>query len=171
MKRIFIFLFTVVTLNSFSQVNQLNVGVNGGITVGNLEAVSSAAFGVDANYLFEIYEGISVGPSLNLLYFLTEDNNGVKPDPFIYLPVGGAVRFQSLSDVFYVGADFGFAVGLSPDGDNGGIFFKPMLGYNINESLKLNLFYSGVKKKLPTYGYVGLGITFDFLGSSNYYGY
>ena len=170
MKKIFFVLIVLLSVKSFSQ-EQLNLGVNGGITVGNLESVSTAAFGVDANYLFEIFEGLSVGPSLNFIYFLTDEVNGVKRDALMYLPVGGAVRFQAIDEKFYVGADFGFAVGIAPEGDNGGVFFKPLLGYKINDNIKLNLFYSGVKKRLPTYGYAGLGLVFDVFGSSNRYSF
>ncbi|SNR15683.1 hypothetical protein [Tenacibaculum jejuense] len=171
MKKIVLIIIIAFSFKSFSQSNELNVGVNGGITVGNLESVSSGAFGVDANYLFELFNGFSAGPSLNFVYFLTDEVNGFKPDAFMYLPIGAAVRFQSLTDRFFVGADFGFAIGISPEGDNGGIFFKPMVGYDITESIKINLFYSGIKKRQPTYGYAGIGLIFDVFGSSNQYSF
>ncbi|WP_442266275.1 hypothetical protein ACSIGC_00750 [Tenacibaculum sp. ZS6-P6] len=171
MKKIFLVLIVFLSLKSFSQGEQLNLGVNGGITVGNLESISSAAFGVDANYLFEIFENFNAGPSLNFIYFLTNEVNGSKPDALMYLPIGGAVRFKALEEKFYVGADFGFAIGISPEGDNGGVFFKPMLGYKVTNNVKVNLFYAGVKKNLPTYGYAGLGLVFDVFGSSNQYSF
>ncbi len=168
MKKIVFIIFILFSVVSFSQDNEFNIGVNGGITTGNLEDISSSAFGVDANYLFDIFENIKFGPSLNLIYFLTEEFNGVKPDAFIYLPIGGAIRFNSIGEKFYVGADAGYAIGISPSGDNGGIFVKPMLGYHINDKIGLNIFYSGVKKKRPTYGYVGIGVTYNVFGSNNY---
>ncbi len=168
MKKIFFVLVVLLSINSFSQENQFNIGINGGITTGDIKPISSAAFGIDANYLFKVFDGISLGPSLNFLYFLTDEVNGVQPDAFVYLPIGGAIRFQSLSDYFYVGLDLGFAIGISPSGDNGGLFFKPMVGYNVTENLKLNLFYSAVKKRQPAYSYVGLGIAFDIFGSNQY---
>lgn len=154
-----------------SQNADLNVGINGGVTIGNLDNVSRMAFGVDANYLFDVFDNVKLGPSVNFVYFLTEDNAGVKPDPFIYLPLGGAIRFSGENDDFYVGADGGFALGISPNGDNGGIFFKPMVGYNFNEKVSVNFFYAGIKKKKPTYGYVGIGVVFNIFKGGNYYSF
>lgn len=171
MKKIFLVFTFFLGLTCFSQQEKLNIGVNGGITIGNLKPVSSAAFGFDANYLFEVFEDLNIGPSLNFIYFLTEEVEGVKRDPYMYLPIGGAIRFQSIDDKFFVGADFGFAIGISPKGDNGGIFFKPMVGYNATDDLKVHLFYSGIKKRLPTYGYVGIGIAYDIFRSSSLYSY
>ncbi|WP_075340886.1 hypothetical protein [Tenacibaculum agarivorans] len=158
MKKIISIITLLLCLHSFSQENELNVGVNGGVTVGNLEAVSSIAFGVEGNYLFDIFDGISVGPSLNFLYFVSKENT---VDSNIYIPIGGAVRFNSFEEQFYVGLDLGYAIGISPEGDDGGVFFKPLLGYEVTDAFKINLFYSAVKKNSPTYSYVGLGVTYD----------
>ncbi len=167
MKRIIFILCVLFSIGSFSQENEFNVGVNGGITIGNIENVSSVAFGLDANYLFDVFENIKFGPSLNLLYFITEEFNGIKPDAFIYLPIGGAIRLNSFGENFYVGADVGYAIGISPNGDNGGVFIKPMLGYHVSDKIELNIFYSGVKKRKPTYSYLGLGLVFNVFGGSN----
>ncbi|MFY7669888.1 hypothetical protein ACOSP6_02245 [Tenacibaculum sp. MEBiC06402] len=171
MRKIFTLCLFVCMFNNlaFSQENEFNVGVNGGITIGNIEGVASAAFGLDANYLFDIFEGVKFGPSLNLIYFATQEENGVKPDAFMYLPIGGSVKFYSDGDDFYVALDAGYAIGISPEGDNGGIFLKPMVGYNINQNFNVNLFYSGVKKSGPTYGYAGIGLVFNVFGGNSYY--
>ena len=171
MKKVFaICFFTLVVSNVLlAQENEFNIGVNGGVTIGNIEGVSKAAFGLDANYLFNVFEGVKFGPSVNFIYFTTQEANGIKPDAFIYMPVGGSIKFHSDGDDFYVALDAGYAIGISPEGDNGGIFMKPMVGYNINQNFNVNLFYSGVKKRAPTYGYIGVGIVFNVFGGSSYY--
>ena len=171
MKKVFaICFFTLVVNNVLSaQENEFNIGINGGVTIGNIEGVSDIAIGLDANYLFDVFDGVKFGPSLNFVYFVTQEQNGIKPDAFIYVPIGGAIKFHNESDDFYVALDAGYAIGISPEGDNGGIFIKPMVGYNINQNFNVNLFYSGVKKSAPTYGYIGLGIVFNVFGGSSYY--
>ncbi|CAL2084476.1 conserved exported hypothetical protein [Tenacibaculum sp. 190524A05c] len=165
---IYLFLFSI-NYNLTAQENEFNVGINGGVTIGNIEGVSSMALGFDANYLFDVFEGVKFGPSLNFIYFVTQEENGIKPDAFIYLPIGGSIKFHSEGDDFYVALDGGYAIGISPEGDNGGVFIKPMVGYNINENFNVNLFYSGVKKSGPTFGYIGLGVAFNIFGGNSYY--
>lgn len=169
MKNIFLITLLLISSIVLSQENEFNVGINGGITNGNIKNIASGALGLDANYLFDIVDDVKFGPAVNVLYFFTKENNNIKPDPFIYLPIGGAVRFHGIGEKFNVGADIGYAIGISPSGDRGGIFFKPMLGYDITEKLSLNIFYAGVKKKQPTYSYLGLGIVFNVFGKDNYY--
>lgn len=171
MRKIILFIVFLCSFHTtiIAQENEFNVGINGGITVGNVEEFSTAAFGLDANYLFDVFEGVKFGPSVNLMYFLTQETNGVKPDALIYLPIGGTVKFHSEGDDFYVALDTGYAIGVSNSADGGGIFVKPRVGYNINQNFNVNLFYSGVKKSGPTYGYVGLGIVFNIFGANSYY--
>lgn len=167
MKTIFTSLFLLIAVSIYSQ-KQFNIGVNGGIVTGNLQDRSSSAFGIDANYLFDWFEDFTIGPSMSLVYFSGKGEEANAADSYMYLPIGGAVRYQALDEKFYVGGDLGFAIGLSPDGDRGGVYFKPLIGYNVTESFNINLFYSAVKKKLPTYSYVGLGLTYNILGSAGY---
>lgn len=172
MKKILLLIF-ICTAIKISAQEQFNIGVNGGITVGaTIKSASNIAFGFDANYLFKLTEDFVIGPSLGFIYFNAKSIEGVKRDPFMYVPMGGAVRFNSIDDVFYIGIDAGFAVGISPEGDSGAVFLKPIIGYKINDSFKLNVFYSGLRKTTVTYGYVGFGFTFDILASRNdYYTY
>ncbi|MDY0779618.1 hypothetical protein [Tenacibaculum sp. IB213877] len=166
MRQVFLIIFTLLSLTIHAQDN-FNIGINGGKVFGNAEEFSKLAFGFDANYLFDISEDFNVGPFIGFVHFLPEGAQEARS----YVPIGGAIRFHSLDDNFYVGGDVGFAIGMSPAGDNGGVYLKPLLGYKITESFKINLFYSAVKKRLPTYSYVGLGLVFDFFGSNEYYAY
>ncbi len=164
MKNNLVIVFILFSLNNLFSQEEVNVGVNTGITIGNIENFSTFAYGLDANYLFEVSNNIKVGPSLNFVLYLPKEFNGERKDSFLYMPIGGSVRFHSASDAFYFGIDAGFAVGLSPSGDSGGIFFKPLLGYKLTDSFKFNLFYSAVKKRQPTYSHLGLGIVYNLWG-------
>ncbi len=160
----------LISINVFTQRDKLNIGINGGITNGSLKGVSSNALGADFNYLFPVNDFLEFGPSLSFIYFNTNKVEELELDPFIYMPIGVAFRFTSLAEKFYVGTDAGYAVGISPEGDDGGVYIKPQLGYSITDDLKINLFFSGVKKTSPTYSYIGLGLEFNVLGSDIYYG-
>ena len=171
MKKLFFIASLFISFQVASQ-EQFNVGINGGITIGGIVPTSKMAFGGEANYLFDISDDFVLGPSIGLVYFNTKEVNGIKPDAKMYLPISAAIRFNSNDDYYYVGADIGYAICISPSGDRGGIFFKPLVGYKIDQSFKVNLFYAGVKKKHPTYSYIGLGLVYDFNGSEDdFYAY
>lgn len=157
MKRILLLICAIVSINTFSQ-EQLNIGINGGITIGNIEPYSKVAFGADVNYLFDVAEDFVVGPSIGIIYFNPED----EIDAPVFLPVSASILFHSIDDKFYIGGELGYALSLS-DLD-GGFFIKPTVGYYISDSFKINAFYAGVKTGSPTYGYMGLGLAYDIFG-------
>ncbi|MCH3882312.1 MULTISPECIES: outer membrane beta-barrel protein [Tenacibaculum] len=158
MKKILFLATIVLSLNATAQYSSIGIGINGGLPTGNLEDKFSIAFGLDANYLYEVTDQISLGAATGLVYFSGEENNGVSPEDKMYIPIAGSVRFSNDSDSFFMGGDVGYAIGLSPSGDAGGFYFKPIVGYNINESINFNLFYTGIKKEQPTFAYFGLGV-------------
>ena len=102
-----------------------------------------------------------VGPSVGVSYY-NPDGEGDAP---IFIPISAAIGFNSIEDVFYVGIDLGYGLSIS-DADSG-IYIKPILGYKINDSFSINAFYSGVRTSEPTYGYLGLGLAYDFKAAEN----
>lgn len=141
---------------------QLNIGINGGLAIGNAEpTISKIAFGADVNYLFDIGTDFVVGPSIGIAYFNPEENIEAP----VFLPISAAIRFNSIEDRFYVGVDGGYAISIS-DYDNG-FYIKPIVGYKINDPFSITAFYSGVRTSGPTYGYAGIGLTYDFKAAQN----
>ena len=58
MKRIiFLLVFVVGVFKSYAQ-EQINVGINGGLTIGSTEVPTDFGFGADANYLFDLFSGL-----------------------------------------------------------------------------------------------------------------
>ena len=158
MKKILLLICVLLSVHSFAQ-DQLNVGINGGVTIGNVEAVSSFAFGGDVNYLFDVAEDFVVGPSIGIISFSTEEDI----EAITYLPLSASFIFHSIDDKFYVGGELGYAVSIS-DVDSG-FYIKPTVGYYISDSIKINAFYAGVRTSSPTFGYIGLGLTYDVLAN------
>ncbi len=158
MKKILFLTVLLIGVNVNTQSQGLSFGINAGVTTGNINNTHSVAFGFDVNYLYEITEQIEIGAATGYIFFYGKDVNGTKSVSKSYIPIAATVRFNNDSSRFFVGGDFGYAIGISSSGDRGGIYFKPMLGYNISESIELNLFYTGIKKEQPTYSYVGLGL-------------
>lgn len=162
MKKFLLLVCVLFSLKNFSQ-NQLNVGVNVGIPVGDSKDISNIAFGADINYLFDISEDFKVGPSIGFIYFSPEDDIIDAPT---FIPVGASILFHSFEDKFYVGGEIGYGVAISDDND-GGVYIKPTVGYYITDSFKINAFYSGIRTstEADTHAYAGIGLAYDLKAS------
>ena len=109
--------------------------------------------------MFESDSEFKLGLASGYVTYLGDEILGFEIDNASFLPLAGAVRY-SLSDSFGLGADVGYAVGLAPDGNDGGFYYRPMITYSLGESTSLNAFYSGVSVDGGTFSNYGLGIMF-----------
>ena len=130
-----------------------------GNLVGDAEPAYGSALSVDANYMFESEGEVNFGVAAAYLTYFGKDIGGVSVDNASFLPLAGALRYGA-SDKFTLGADLGYAVGLAPDGNDGGFYYRPMVAYGIGENTSINLSYSGVSVDGGTFSNIGLGIMF-----------
>ena len=125
---------------------ELQIGVGGGIPVGDITDFSSFVLDVDVNYLFEVSETFSAGPSLSYVHFFSDAINlgglTIEVDDFQFLPIAGSGRFEVVPN-FKIGGDLGYAVGIN-DGNDGGFFYAPSASVNVKENIMLTLSYNGV---------------------------
>ncbi|OAD46144.1 outer membrane beta-barrel protein [Polaribacter atrinae] len=147
-----------------AQEGSFNGGVNVGFPTGDTSDVSSFAMSVEANYLFDVSETFKVGPSISYLHYFGKDIeiNGfgtieVKDSGF--LPVAAAARFVA-SEKFSVGADLGYGIGISPSGQEGAFYYRPMIGYSVSENVMLQATYTGMSKNSNTVSNFGVGAMF-----------
>ena len=160
-----LFLVAVIAAFGFNaNAQEFKAGINAGLPIG--DAGDSYTFSVvlDVNYLWNVSEkfdaGIATGYShsfgdsidLGLLGSVDVDDAG-------FLPIAGAARF-SVSDKFSVGADLGYAIGLSPDGNDGGFYYAPRLQYGVSDSIDIVAAYRGVSLDGGTFDIISLGIEF-----------
>lgn len=138
-----------------------NLGAYVGIPVADGGDVANLALGFDANYLFEISEKFSVGPTTGFSHSFGENNF----DAFQFIPIAAAGRFN-INDMFTAGIDLGYAIGIN-DGNNGGVYFRPTFAYNVTDRIQVNASYIGVAlgsgRGLGYYGY------YDYYYDDYYY--
>ena len=153
-------LVIAVALFSFSANAQsgFSLGANVALPVGNASNVSSFAIGADVTYMFTSGEEFNYGLASGYHLFLGKTIAGTKTN-YSFLPIAAAGRYTA-SESFVVGADLGYAIGMSPTGNDGGFYYRPMVGYNIGENMQLNAFYSGVSNN-GTFSSLGVGIMFE----------
>ncbi|CAL2084464.1 OMP_b-brl domain-containing protein [Tenacibaculum sp. 190524A05c] len=142
-----------------AQDGEFNAGVNLGLPTGDVSDAYSFAVSAEVNYLFSVSDDFKVGPSLGFANFFGKDVGGVTVDSASFLPLAAAGRF-AVSEEFTLGADLGYGIGISPDGNDGGFYYRPMVGYNIAENIMLQATYSGVSVNGGTFSNIGLGVMF-----------
>ena len=156
----FVAIMGVSTINA--QEGVLNGGVNVGIPTGDANDFYGAALGAELNYMFPVADGFTLGPSVQYSHFFGKDIDTalgtVEVSDASYLPISGAARFN-VSEKFVVGANLGYAVGLSEDLD-GGFYYRPVVGYKIGDTTQLNISYSGISNDVLDMNNVSLGVMF-----------
>jgi hypothetical protein len=159
-----IILFALFITFAFSANAQFSAGVTLGLPTGDADDVSSFAFGLDVNYMLESDSEFKYGLAASYLTYFgktVEIAPGIEGDidNVSFLPIAAAGRY-GISDKLTLGADIGYAIGLSPSGNDGGFYYRPMVVYSINENISLNLSYSGVEVEGGAFTNIGLGVMF-----------
>jgi len=155
-------LLAAVAVFGFSSVNaqgEFNAGVFGGIPMGDAGDFTTFSLGLDVEYLFEVSDAFSVGPSVGYnTSFLDSEFEG---DNIAFLPVAAAGRFD-ISEEFRVGVDLGYAVGIN-DGNEGGLYFAPKLQYGVSDKIAITASYRSVSEDNGNFDIVTIGLIFMLL--------
>lgn len=167
-------LLAAVAVFSLSNVNaqELRAGLNGGIPMGDAGDFYTFTFGVDVTYLFlEVSEDFQVGAAtgystssgddMDLGTFAGVSLGTIEIDSFDYIPLAAAGRY-SLSEAFLLGVDLGYAIVMT-DGADGGLYYRPMIGYNFTEDLQATLSYVGVSQDGTSFNSVNLGVNYKLM--------
>ena len=156
MKKVLFIVFLAIAgvSNVNAQEGVLNGGFNLGLPTGDTSNVSSFTIGGELNYMFPVADGFTLGPSIQYSYYTGKDGF----DGISVLPISGAARFN-VSEKFVVGANLGYALGLT-DGIDGGFFYRPVVGYKIGDTTQLNLSYSGITNDGLDINNIAIGVMF-----------
>ena len=130
------------------------LGANVGLPVGDASDYSNLSIGLDVNFLWPTSGDFDIGLAAGFSNSFGKDS----ADDVQFLPVAGAVRFNA-SEEFMIGGDVGYAIGIN-DGNDGGFYYRPMVGYNVSERAQLNISYAGISLDGGTWSTVNLGVMF-----------
>ncbi|WP_179008005.1 outer membrane beta-barrel protein [Winogradskyella forsetii] len=162
-------LFAAVAVFAFTSVGaqDFNVGISGALPLGDSGDFTSFGVNLDANYLWEVSEEFNVGVASGYHHYFGEDISNsfggatitAEAEDFSFIPIAGAARF-SISEKFTVGADLGYALGISPDGNDGGFYYAPKVQYGVTEMIDIVLAYKGVSLDGGSFDAISLGVEF-----------
>ncbi|WP_298777732.1 outer membrane beta-barrel protein [uncultured Polaribacter sp.] len=148
--------------NLNAQEGAFNVGVNLGLPTGDASDATSFAASLEANYLFDITSEFKVGPSISYLHYFGKSDilgTGIDAEDASFLPLAAAGRFAA-SDKFTLGVDLGYGFAISPEELEGAFYYRPMIGYTINDSLMLQATFAAMTKEGETVSNFGIGIMY-----------
>lgn len=169
MKKIILSLVAVMTFSlANAQEGAFKAGVNLGLPMGDIKDSFSLNIGLDVAYTWEISDEFNAGIGLGYSHYLgkTETFNyafgviEIKNDDGGFIPVYGTAQY-SISENIFAGADLGYAVGISPSGNDGGFLYQPKVGYQ-TEKVEVFLGYKGISRDGGSFSSINLGFNFKF---------
>lgn len=137
----------------------LSAEVSLGYAVGDASGDHSFVFSGGANYFFDVFEGVKVGPAASIVHFFAKSDGVPSIDSQTFFPLAFAARFEVFDD-FYLGGDGGYAFGIAPDVNKGGVYYKMMAGYNINTKFQLTSSISAINASAKGYTAFNIGVKF-----------
>lgn len=170
------YLLSVIIGFVFSIFTYAQSGLNLGFSIGfPYESYSgydySFAFSGDINYLFEVSTAFDLGIATGYGHAIGENfyvgpilGSFETPD-YQYVPIALAGRIQA-NQRLTLGADIGYGISVTSAKDlannkyyTGGFYWRPMVGFNMNEKLQLNFNYIGISDDYFYYSAFNLGLT------------
>ena len=150
MKRLFL-LVTIILFSFTSNAQGLRVGGTIGIPSGGAETYYSFVYGLDLSYTWNLAEKFDLGIVLNYTLFSPGSNYS--------LPAGIAGRFD-ISQKFSAGLDLGYDITSRGYGFN----YRPLIGYNLSETIQLTTSYRGITsfEGFNSYNFNSINIGFNF---------
>lgn len=138
------------------------LGLHGAVPIGDNKDVTSLAAGIDLGYMHALGEMLDMGVAVGFINGFPEkyDQELGAPDlPHVqFLPLAGSVRFWP-SNSLSIGGDTGIALGIN-DGNDGGFYYKPTIGYLLGAQTEVSLSYVGISVDNADWATINLGILY-----------
>ncbi|WP_242084701.1 outer membrane beta-barrel protein [Aestuariivivens sediminis] len=132
-------------------------GIVVGLPIGDAGDFSSFTLGVDVSYYWEVSEEFDLGILAGFTNsFLKSDYD--ESDDVQFLPIGAGGRYNA-SEEFYIGLDLGYGIGIN-EGNDGGFYYRPRVGYRVTETISLNLSYASISLDGDSWDNIMLGVEF-----------
>ncbi|WP_430409596.1 outer membrane beta-barrel protein [Kordia sp.] len=166
MKKIILGVVAIFAFAFTSNAQEFKVGLNGALPIGDAGDFYTFSVGLDAAYLWNVSEKFDAGIATGFTNAFGDEQSvtiaGITATAEVedaqFIPIAGAARFNVSND-FYIGADVGYAIGIN-DGNDGGFYYRPRIGYNVSDKVNLNLSYTGVSLDGGSFDTIGLGVEF-----------
>lgn len=157
----FTFLFQMVTINAQEG---FKMGIQAGLPFNDFNDALSIVVGADVTYMYPLGEVVDIGPAVGFIHGFAEtfQTGTVRQDlrSVQFVPLSAGVRIWT-SNSFSFGGNAGWAMGLN-DGNDGGVYYRPTIGYLMSPSAEVNFSYTGIELDQATWSTLTLGIVYNF---------
>ncbi|TVZ54844.1 hypothetical protein OD91_0081 [Lutibacter sp. Hel_I_33_5] len=150
-------IIAVFTFNLNAQDGKLSTVINVGLPIGNTSNISSFSIAADVNYGLSSSDEFDWGITVGFIHYFGKTLNNISLGDITFLPIAGTARFNA-SNEFIVGADIGYALGIS-SGNNGGFYYRPLVGYKLSDTIQINASYQ-VVSNTGSISNFGVGLQF-----------
>jgi hypothetical protein len=164
-----VLLIATISLQAQGTVDRTNfrAGLNAGIVTGDAADFYSFSLGLDILHVWGLSKEIDLGLATGFNNAFGEDetfsDGGITVSTEFanlqYIPAALALRIYP-SYGFKFGGDIGYGIGVS-DGFEGGFYYKPVIGVDINGSTELNVSYAAISNE-GTFSTAMIGVLFLF---------
>lgn len=162
MKKVLVVALALIGFSMNAQ-DGFKLGANLGLPVGDAGDVSGFSVGLDAQYMFETAGefdlGVATGFTNSFGKTIGDSEFSIEIDDVQFLPLAGVARYKA-SEEFSIGTDLGYALGIN-DGNDGGFYYRPTVGYAVSEGIEINASYTGISLDGGTWSTVNLGVLFS----------
>ena len=141
----------------------VKLGAHGSLPITDeVNSIVSLAAGIDVGYMHALGEVVDLGVMAGYIHGFPEkfEVGGADLPSIQFLPMAASVRFW-LSNSVSIGGDGGYALGLN-EGNEGGVYYKPILGYLFGTQTEINLSYTGISADGLDWATVNFGILYTF---------
>jgi hypothetical protein len=159
--------FSFSSMAQYVDRSSFKAGVHAGLPIGDASDFSSFSLGLDLAYHWGVSELFDAGLATGFINAFGETGSVTvgeitvegEFEDFQIVPLAAAIRLYPTYD-FKLGADVGYAVGIN-EGNEGGFYLRPSVGYNISGNTELNVSYINVSND-GNFSMVALGVLFLF---------
>lgn len=157
------FAFTFIGIGLNAQ-EGFKLGIQAGLPINDFNDETSLMVGLDLGYMWALGEVVDLGISTGLIYGFKESfqsdaiASGLTDVQFV--PLAASIRIWP-SNSFSFGVDGGYGLGLNK-GNDGGIYYRPIIGYLIGPLTEINLSYTGIQLENRSWNTVSLGFLHTF---------
>jgi hypothetical protein len=146
------------------------LGIQGGLPINDFNGEVSVAVGLNTGYMFALGEVVDLGVDVGYVHGFKEtfSDSGLQDNlkSVQFVPLAVSTRIWP-SNSFSFGGDVGYALGIS-DGNEGGIYYRPLISYLMGPQTELNLSYTGISLENKTWNTVTIGVVYTFLSARHY---
>ncbi len=164
MKKLLLVSFWMLTAVSIHAQEGLKIGIQAGLPFDDFNPVTDIVLGADLGYMFALNETLDLGLSVGYIHGFPETfkSGAAQLDlPSIaFLPLATSLRIWT-SNSFSFGGKLGYALGIN-DGNDGGLYYRPIIGYLMSSKTEINISYTGIKLENSQWSTITFGIQYTF---------